>query len=283
MLKQSFNQIQDDEISFVEIIDFLIESWRSIIFTGLLGVLASIGYFLVTPNQFQAIAQIQMAQIQVAQTSSSHKANNVNLLGVNVEDPNLLIVRLKLPTTYSDEVIEECGFDNSKYPAEDLLNSLKFTANKDVTSTIELKINRDSKELAEACAQALFESIKNHQNIIAKPFIEAYKALLINYEERLNHSKTFLARVDKSSPAFSAVYLANRDEVKFLVEEIFKLNSLIAIADMNQAKLVAPIYAVDLPVFPKKDASMIIGLIAGLSLGLLFAIGKKVFKTYKAN
>ncbi len=277
MSEQSFNQSFEDEISLKDIIDFLIESWKAILVTGLLGVLVSAAYLIVTPNQYQATAQIQMAQI-----SASNNNNNTNPLGVNIEEPNLLLARLKLPTTYSDEVIKACGFENASSPAESLASSAKFSAVKGVGSMIELKINRDSKEIAINCAQALFESIKASQNQIIKPYIEESKALLVKYEARLANSQSLVSGADKSGAALSAAYLANRDEVKFLTEEILRLNTFITTADTRQAKLVSPIYASDAAVFPKKTMSLIIGLMVGLFLGLLLVIIKKALKNYKA-
>ncbi len=277
MSEQSFNQSFEDEISLKDIIDFLIESWKAILVTGLLGVLVSAAYLIVTPNQYQATAQIQMAQI-----SASNNNNNTNPLGVNIEEPNLLMARLKLPTTYSDEVIKACGFENASSPAESLSSSAKFSAVKGVGSMIELKINRDSKEIAINCAQALFESIKTSQNQIIKPYIEESKALLVKYEARLANSQSLVSRADKSGAALSAAYLANRDEVKFLTEEILRLNTFITTADTRQAKLVSPIYASDTAVFPKKTMRLIVGLMAGLLFGLLLVVGKKALKNYRA-
>ncbi len=278
MSEQSFNQSFEDEISLKDIIDFLIESWKAILVTGLLGVLVSAAYLIVTPNQYQATAQIQMAQI----SASNNNNNNTNPLGVNIEEPNLLLARLKLPTTYSDEVIKACAFENASSPAESLASSAKFSAVKGVDSMIELRINRDSREIAINCAQALFESIKASQNQIIKPYIEESKALLVKYEARLANSQSLVSRADKSGAALSAAYLANRDEVKFLTEEILRLNTFITTADTRQAKLVSPIYASDIAVFPKKTMSLIKGLMVGLFLGLLLVISKKALKNYKA-
>lgn len=276
MSEQSFNQSFEDEISLKDIIDFLIESWKAILVTGLLGVLVSATYLIVTPNQYQATAQIQMAQISTSNNNNNNK--NTNPLGVNIEEPNLLMARLKLPTTYSDEVIRACGFENASSPAESLASSAKFSAVKGVDSMIELKINRDGKEIAINCAQALFESIKTSQNQIIKPYIEESKALLVKYEARLANSQSFISRADKSGAALSAAYLANRDEVKFLTEEILRLNTFITTADTRQAKLASPIYASDIAVFPKKTISLIVGLMVGLFLGLLLVLGKKALK-----
>ncbi len=72
-LNPNFNSNNEDEISVKDIIDFLIESWKAIILTGLLGLVGSIAYVWVTPNQYQATAQIQMAQISANTNSNLQK------------------------------------------------------------------------------------------------------------------------------------------------------------------------------------------------------------------
>lgn len=273
---QNFNSNIEDEISLKDVIDFLVESWKAIILTGLLGLVGSIAYLWVTPNQYQATAQIQIAQL------SANSNNNTNPLGVNIEDPNLLMARLKLPTTYSAHEIKACGFESSATPSETLAASAKFSAVKGVGSMIELKINRDNKETAIACAKSLFENIKASQNEIIKPYTEEAKTLLVKYQDRLTNSLSLVSRFDKSGAALSVAYLANRDEVKFLTEEILRLSTFITIAETRQAKLVSPIYASDVPVAPKKKIALIAGLFAGLFLGFLLMLGKRGYKAYKA-
>jgi hypothetical protein len=234
----------------------------------------------MTPNQYQATAQIQMAQISA---NSNNSNNNTNPLGINIEDPNLLMARLRLPSTYSNQEIKACDFESSEAPSEALVKVAKFSPVKGVLSMIELKVNRDSKEVAIACAQSLFDNIKASQNEIIKPYIEEAKTLLVKHQERLTNSQALVSRADKSGAALSAAYLANRDEVKFLTEEILRLNTFIATADTRQAKLVSPIYASDAPVAPKKKIVVIVGLFAGLFLGLLLMLGKRSYQAYKAS
>jgi capsular polysaccharide biosynthesis protein len=275
MSDQNLNPNIEDEISLKDIVDFLVESWKAIALTGLLGLIGSIAYLWVTPNQYQATAQIQMAQISI------NSNNSTNPLGVNIEDPNLLMARLKLPTTYSAKEIKACGFESSAAPSEALATAVKLSLMKRAESMVELKINRDNKEAAIACAQSLFENIKASQNEIVKPYIEEAKIMLVKYQDRLTNSQSLVSRADKSGAALSAAYLANRDEVKFLTEEILRLNTFITSADTRQAKLVSPIYVSDIPVAPKKRIALIVSLFAGLFLGLLLMLVKRGYKAYK--
>jgi capsular polysaccharide biosynthesis protein len=277
MSEQSFNQSLEDEISLKDIIDFLLESWKTIVSVCLLGLLGSVGFLAVTPNQHEATAQIQMAQI------SANNNNNTNPLGVNVEEPNLLMARLKLPTSYSAAEIKACGLEGQKMPAESLVSMSKFSAVKGVGSIVELKIRMESREQAVVCAQALFENIRESQNQIIRPYIEEAKALLTKYQARLKEAQELVTRADKSGAALSAAYLANRDEVKFLTDESIRLNTFVTAGDARQAKLVAPIYASEVAVFPKKKTALMMGLLAGLFLGLLLVMVRKVWKSYRAN
>jgi hypothetical protein len=282
MSEQSFNSIQEDEISLRDIIDFLVESWKIIAITGLLGVFSSVAYLLITPNQYQATAQIQMAQISASINNNNNNNNNTNPLGINIEEPSLLIARFKLPSNYSTQEIVACNFESSKSPFEALANASKFSVVKGVGSIIELKITRDSKEVAIACAQSLFENIRTSQNKIINPYIEEAKVLLVKYQDRLANSQSMVSRADKTGAALSAAYFASRDEVKFLSDEILRLNTFLVAGDSKKTKLVSPIYASDDPTFPKKTISLVVGLMTGLILGLLVVMSKKALKKYSA-
>ncbi len=279
MSNQSFNQPLENEISLKQIIDFLMESWKIILSISLLGLLGSVGFMALIPNQYEATAQIQMAQIS-ANNNINNNNNNTNLLGVNVEEPALLLARLKQPTTYSAAEIKACGLENEKRPAESLVELSKFSAVKHVGTIVELKIRRGSKEQALICAETLFQNIRASQNQIIKPYIEEAKALLTKYQARLKEAQELVARADKSGAALSAAYLANRDEVKFLTDESIRLNTFVTAGDTRQTKLISPIYVSETPVFPKKKMTVIIGLLLGLILGLLFVMTRKCLVNY---
>ena len=283
MSENSYQQMTEDEISLKDIIDFFLEAWKTILTFGVLGLISSITFLLVMPNQYQITAQIQMAQINGNNINNNNINNNTNPLGVNVEEPNLLLTRMKLPSSYSAEEFKACGLDSSKSPAEDLAVLAKFSSVKGVSTIVELKIRMESKEQGISCAKSLFENIRDSQNDIIKPYIEEAKSLLVKYQSRLEDSKMIVTRADKSGSALSAAYLANRDEVKFLTDESLRLNNFIVAGDARQAKLVSPIYASEAPVFPKKEVSLALGLIVGLFLGLVLAFTRKSISSYQAN
>jgi capsular polysaccharide biosynthesis protein len=278
-LSPNFNSNIEDEISLKDIVDFIVESWKTIVATGILGLLGAVTYIVVTPNKYEATAQIQMAQIS---SNNNNNNNNTNPLGVNVEDPNLLIARMKLPSSYSQESAKACGYESKKTPLEGLAKMVKLSLIKG-TQMVELNVLGLSQIQAVQCAESIVETIKQSQKIIAAPIIEDAQLKLAKYSQRLQDAQGFILRADKSGSSMSAAYLSTRDEVKFLTVEAIRLNDLIASANSRQTKLVSPIYSPENKVSPKRSIALVAGLFAGLFLGLLLMLGKRGYKAYKAS
>ncbi len=266
------SNLVEDEISIKDIIDFLIEHLKTILGFGVAGLIAALMFAFLMPSQYEAKAQIKMAQIGV------NNNNNVNPLGVNIEEPALLIARMKLPTSFDQATIERCGLNGEKGAAEVLAKKVKLSAVKGAPSVVDLSIQAESKELANACVAATFDLIKQTQKAIADPFIIEAKSKLSEYQKRLADSHSVMLRADKSGAALSAAYLATRDEVKYLMDEVIRLQDFITSGDTRMTQLTAPIYAIDHPVFPKKRLTVTVGLMAGLFLGLVFVMSRHAYR-----
>jgi capsular polysaccharide biosynthesis protein len=271
MSDQNLTPIIEDEISLKDIIDFLIESWKTIFAAGVIGIIGATGYIFVTPNQYEAIAQIQMAQLSTG-----------GIAGTNLEDPNLLITRLNLPSSYDQVAIDSCGYQVKKFPAEELAKMIKATLIKG-TQMVDIKVQSLSREQATQCAESIFRIVKDSQKAIAEPIIDEAKVKLLKYSQRLQEAQSFILKSDKSGSSMSAVYLSTRDEIKFLTDEAIRLNDLIASANSRQTKLISPIFSPEKKVSPKRANALIAGLFAGLFLGLLLMLGKRGYKAYKAS
>jgi LPS O-antigen subunit length determinant protein (WzzB/FepE family) len=278
----SQDQTNGSEISLVDILIFLKRSYKLIALIGILGVAASIGYFLITPKQYQASAQIQMAQIGVANNNNNNN-NNINLLGINIEEPGLLIVRLSSPTSYTAEVTKACGLNSAKDAQLILSRSLKFTIPKGVVNVVDLKVIGTSPEASINCAQAVFDLIKTTQAQIVKPYIDEANTKLLDNQERLAKAQDFIMKSDKSGSAMGAAYLSTRDEIGFLLDQSTALKNVVVSTDQRVTRLVAPIYASDDPIAPKKNNVLLTGLFGGLFLGLLIAVGRQLIPSLTAQ
>lgn len=257
---------QDDEISLIDILRFLKKSWKTIAITALVGLALAMTYLAITPKQYEAVAQIAMAQIGATNN------NNISPLGVNIEEPALLIARVSSPSSFTPQVIAACGLQDQANAALALSKSIKFTIPKGVANMVELKTFGPSPQVAEQCNLAIFELIKTTQSLIVAPYIADAKVMLDDDIERLAKAKDLVAKADKSSAAIGAAYISTRDEIRYLLDEIAALKNVVITNQSRVTRLVSPIYAGDMPIAPKQRNILTAGLFGGLFLGLLIAM-----------
>ena len=275
-LPQPLDLNSDHEISLLDILRFLKGAWKAIAIFGLIGIALSIAYLAITPKQYEASVQITMAQIGAANN------NNINPLGVNIEEPALLIARLSSPTSFTSEVIAACGLQDQENPSVLLSKSIKLTLLKGVANVVELKTFGPTPQLAQECALAVFDLIKTTQAQIVAPYIEEAKVKLADDEDRLQKAKDLVTRSDKSGSAMSASYLSTRDEIRYLLDEITSLKNVVSSNQNRSTRMVAPIYAGDAPIGPKKRMVLAAGLFGGLFLGLLVALARQMVLKLKS-
>ena len=255
-----------DEISLLDILDFIKKSYKIMMLCAFLGLLCGIGYLLVATPMYEATAQIRMAQIS--------QVNPTNPFGVPIEDPASLISRLQFPTNYPTQVISACGYEARVHPGLALSKDLKVSVLKGVANTIELKVLSPSPQVAADCANAVFSQITIMQELMSKPFVEEAKTKLSVDNERIEAARRIIAKADQSGSAMSAAYLSARDELTYFLTDREKMADLINSVKNRGTSLVSPIYVVDRPVSPKKRIFLLAGLFGGLLLGLLAALAQ---------
>ena len=271
---------QEEEISLLDILLFLRRSWKLVAGLGAIGLGIATIYLLMAPKQYQAIAQIQMAQIS---TAANNNNNKINPLGMNIEEPSLLIARMSFPTSFTPATIAACGLDGKDNAAGILAKSIKLSLPKGVPNVVELKITANNPERAQQCANAIFELIKTSQDKVVSPYIAEAKVRLADYEAQLAKQKDLLSKADKSGLVMGAVYLSTRDEIRYLLDEITALQNVVASNTNRATRLVAPIYVSDVPISPKNGATFTVGLSGGLFLGLLIAFGRQLIYKIKSQ
>ena len=266
-------EAKEDEISLLDIVLFLKNEYQFIIGFALLGLLGTALYVWTVPNQYEVTGQIRMAQI------ANVNNNNASPLGINIEEPNALVARMALPTSYTKETIALCGLAEEKDAGALLARKVKLSLPKGLGGSVDLEIRDASKEVAEACANAIYEFVKTSQAQLIAPYVEEASKKLIIEKERLSRATEFIARADKSGSGVSGAYLATRDEIRYLVDQISTLQAVINGNESRAARLVAPIYVKDQPVFPQKRNSLLLGLLLGGVLGLSLAVARKWYRS----
>ncbi|QWD04215.1 hypothetical protein G6720_01680 [Polynucleobacter paneuropaeus] len=277
------NTSSGDEVSLIDILRFLKGSYKTILIFGVLGVVIATAYLAITPKQYEASVQIAMAQTSSANNNNNNNNNNnISPLGINIEEPALLIARLSSPTSYTPKAIAACGLQDQINAALALSKAIKVTIPKGVANLVDLKTFGESPQVAQDCAQGVFDLIKTTQAQIVAPYIEEAKVKLADDQERLQKAKEVVARSDKSGAAMSASYLSTRDEIHYLLDEITALKNVVTSNQNRATRMVAPIYASDVPIAPKKRIALTAGLLGGLFLGLLVAFARQVVLKLKS-
>ena len=273
-------EAKEDEISFLDIFLFFKNEYQFILGFALLGFVGAAFYLWAVPKQYEVIGQIKMAQIaNLNNNNNNNNNNNVTPLGTSIEEPNALIARMALPTSYSKETIALCGLAEEKDAGALLAKKAKLSLPKGLGGTVDLEIRDTSKEVAEACANAIYEFVKTSQAQLIAPYVEEASKKLIIEKERLSRATEFIARADKSGSGVSGAYLATRDEIRYLVDQISTLQAVVNGNESRAARLVAPIYVKDHPVFPQKRNGLLLGLLLGGFLGLLLAVARRWFRS----
>lgn len=272
----------DNEISLLDILCFLRGAYKSTLIAGVTGLAVALSYLAVIPKQYEAVAQIAMAQIGVTNSSSSSN-NSLNPLGVNSEEPSLLVARLSMPTSFTPEVLSGCAMDESANSDVSLAKAIKVALPKGVANVVELKTFGKSPEQALTCAQTIFELIKVTQAQILAPYISEAKIKLEDDEARLIKAKDLIAKSDKTGQAVGAAYLSTRDEIRYLLDETTSLKNVVSSNQSRATKLIAPIYANPKPIAPDKRSVLASGLFSGLVLGLLLSLGRHMWIKFKAD
>jgi uncharacterized protein involved in exopolysaccharide biosynthesis len=266
----------ESEISLKDILRFLKGTYKIIAIANLVGIGTAVAYLTVTPKQYVATAQIAMAQIGV---TNNNKNDSLNTLGINIEEPSLVIARLSQPTSFPPQVLSNCGID----AGATLVKSIKLAPPKGVTYVLELKTFANSPQEAMTCANAIFELIKATQAKIVVPYIEQAKTKLADDEERLAKARDLILKADKLGLNMGVVYLSTRDEIRFLLDEIAAHKSAAIINQGRPTRLISPIYASNTPISPKKSIVLAGGLFGGLFLGLLIALAYQALIKLNAN
>ena len=279
MSEQSFNPALEDEISLKDIIDFLVESWKSILVTGVLGVLGAITYITVVPNMYQATANIQMAKVA----------------GTDVELPAILIEKLKMPMYYSQKTYSACNVMDEILPGEEIAKSLRPTLSK-TAPIITFSYKEESPEVAQQCLESVLEDVRANQKLLAKPIFDAKSYQLANLKQKLEAAEKTLkilpsknSNFDFTDSKFSAstlllaTTLNKENEIKDLRTQVNDLEVSLTEPQTRETFLAAPIYAPQQKVSPKRGIALIAGLMGGLFLGLVLVLGQRAYRSYKAS
>lgn len=253
-----------EEISLKDIVESLKHEWKLIAFLGVMGLLLSAIYVARMPQKYEASWQLQMA----------------HLGAVNSEEPTVLIQRLRLPTAYPVEMRRGCGITEDEVVGDYLSGRLEIQPTPNVLTTVDMKFRAASSAQAKQCAEAIVAMVVEQQ----RSLVEAQRSLLeedfaarqkkiTKYQYALAEELQQLGKI-KNLELAGVAYLAWLDQISWLRHKIREGQEEVPPAQMYQAKLIAPIYAPENSVPSKVGQVLLLGMLFGLLLGVLYALGR---------
>lgn len=277
MSEKSFNQPLEDEISLKDIIDFLLESWKIIVTSAIIGGVLSAGYAFTLPNQYQARSNIQGAKVG----------------GAEVESPSVLVEKLKMPAYFTEEAFLACNITDTLNAGEVIVKNIKPILIKN-TPIISFIYTSDNSEVAKRCSEAILEDIRINQNLLAKNIFELKKSQLKNLKQKLNAAERVVKILPNKSSSFDfpdsnfsasalllATTLSKENEIIDLKAQINDIEISLSEPYTREAFFTTPIYVPTYKVGPNRTLILMVGLMAGLFLGLLFMLGKRGWHAHK--
>ncbi len=256
----------DDEISLWDIVNFLKEGWRWLAGGLVLGLLGAVGFVMMSPSRYEATAVIQPATVGMPTTTTT---TTTTTKGAEVEPVAQTLERLKLATFYTAELLQVC-----QAPSGAALAGSVKASQVNGNSLIQVSYRAPSTAVAEACVNAVVAQLSQSQQAIAEPLLKTLEEQLVLTKKQLTEAESYQGQLEKratSSADSTSLLMLNtltkREEIvrlqKLLVEQKVQLSPPLT----QPMQLLAPIYAPERAVAPKKLPVLAGGLFGGLVLG----------------
>lgn len=262
----------DKEISYLDDFFLIISNWKMIFILGISGFILSFFYLLISPNQYVAIAQINLAR--------------ASLKGNIIEEPQAVVNRMSVSNSFDPLIISECGLGDNKSDPKLILKAIKISVRKEVGDAVELRVAGTNPELTRSCATKVFDLISKTQSEVAAKIASDMKATadakILKINRRLEENKELLVKVNQSRDALSPLYFTILTEIRALEDQretlLINLES-----EPIKTKLQAPIYVEHKTTRSVKLMVLAVGFFGGLFLGLIVALLRPNFVKLKSN
>jgi uncharacterized protein involved in exopolysaccharide biosynthesis len=247
-------------LSITDIISFIKCNARVIILFGMMGLLLSAAYLLLTPKRYEARWQLQMALFSNSNSNS--------------EEPEALVQRLHSPTTYPIEVRKVCGLVEENVMSDFLGKDFEIRSVKNVASSVEMKLRATSTVQAQQCAEAIVAMISAQQAQIIGERMAGRHEQLQQYQQSLQNEQQQLASI-ASAELGRFAYLAKLDKLSWLRSRVDALQEETLLSLKHPTKLTAPIFVSSKAVSPKVPLVILIGILLALMAGVLYALRRE--------
>jgi hypothetical protein len=204
--------VQGDEVSLLDIYDFLRDGWITLLGASLLGALIGLLVSFVMPIKYQADALIESGQVGFLGLDQAVSSRPVESLDVLTE-------KMRSPSFYSDQTLTECGFEGELNPRRELIKELSPTVARN-SNFVALSFKAESVDAAKKCIENVLADIVMNQQPKLRAAIEYAKSEIANTQSQVDQVRAMLAEQesdrDESLDLARSQLLAARQELKIL-------------------------------------------------------------------
>lgn len=256
---------QDDEISLIDIFNFIKEGWQTIAVSVVLAAVLALGYISMIKPQYEASASLISATVD----------------GKEVQSLAILSEIMSLPGYFDAATHQACGVKSAGNWAKIINPTLNKKA-----PLLNLSFKGKSQAEAQNCMTTVVNFIAQQQKIIAQPLIdnlgtelEENKTLLAKLGQQQQQQQQNYASADLAGKSFLLAKIsANRMEEIQLRAQAFSLRNSLSLTNTHDTQLAAPIYAPIEAVPNKKSIILLLASLAGGMLSVLWLAGRRFWR-----
>ena len=275
----------DDEISLMDIFDFLVDGWKtvfSILFVGSsIGIVTS----MVLPEQFEAKALIESAKV----ASLTNSTNSTY-----VESITVLAEKMRSPTYYDSKTLAVCVNEGEGGNLEALAKSLNANVARN-SNFVSVSYRAESRENAVRCLEQVLEIAIARQKTLADANLTSVLSSLANLKKKADELRKTVKQLESdrgaqfkfknieySAAALITVTLQSKVQELLATEnQISASESMLKPPNTQDAKFVTPIFASEQRVSPRRSQIVMISAIGSLFLGVLILFLRKAIVSIK--
>lgn len=265
-----------DELSLLDILDFLREEAGMILATGGAATLLGLAAAFLLPEKFVGSALLEPARV----------------LGNAIEPPAVLAEKMRSPTYYAPSTLAACGFAGKRNAAQEFVKELGPKVGRQ-SAFVSVDVKLASTDMVRQCLNAVADDVKKEQTLLAAQQIAVAKERLKREQEKLAVAENFMNSMSskmidvlRKSAGFEVTgstfvfmnMLGKQSEIASLKSSIDTLSMQLSEPQTKPAGLAVPMDIPEVKVEPKRALIAAASLAAGLFLGLLVAVARRALR-----
>ena len=270
--------LADDEISLIDIYEFLVEGWKTIVAVAVVGTSIGVITSLTLPEQFEAKASIESAR----------------LTGGEVVSNAVLAEKMRSPTYYDSKTRAVCIGEDREGTLEALAKSLNPNVAKN-SNFVSVSYRAESREDAIRCLEQVLDVVIESQRNLVSARLSSVLSSLENLKKKADELRKTIKQLESdrgaqfkfknieySAAALITVTLQSKVQELLATESaIVEIETQLKPPNTADAKFVTPIFASEQRVSPRRSLIVILSAMGSLFLGVLLLILRKVTTSIK--